>query len=237
MALLSSADKAPPRPRRAGAGHPGPILAAGLIATAAVTLIAYLLWPTWRVQQIGDPASLPIEVGATLFNVPTEAFRIKVQKHSGPQERVDLNFSYPSLQPPQPPKKLSVDSDGEVAQPIDRIFLSIIAHHDAMSPDTRLRTILPRYLAAAPVPGADDITVRAFRDGSPYSNEDLFVAANPPFAARCTRDGKTPGMCLAERRIEGADLTFRFPRQWLAQWRDVAGALERLTTLLHGPRG
>jgi hypothetical protein len=55
--------------------------------------------------------------------------------------------------------------------------------------------------------------------------------------ARCTRDAATPGMCLSERRVDGADLTFRFPRSWLAQWRDVAGAMERLTAQLRGPRG
>ncbi|ABD88684.1 hypothetical protein [Rhodopseudomonas palustris] len=232
MALLSSAEKASPRRRKARGGHPGPILAAGLIVIAAVTVVAYLLWPTWHVEPTGDPDRIPIEVGATLFNVPTRAFRIKVQKHSGPQERVDLNFSYPSLNAPDKPKHVSVDVAGEIAQPIDRIFLSITAHHDAMSPETRLRTIFPRYLAAAPSPGPDDVTVRAFRDGSPYSNEDLVVGRNPDFAARCTRDGKTPGMCLTERRIDGADLTFRFPRQWLAQWRNVAGAVDQLSASL-----
>jgi hypothetical protein len=56
-------------------------------------------------------------------------------------------------------------------------------------------------------------------------------------AARCTRDGATPAMCLSERRIDGADLTFRFPRAWLAQWRDVAGAMDRLAAQLRGPKG
>ena len=47
----------------------------------------------------------------------------------------------------------------------------------------------------------------------------------------------TPGMCLSERRVDGADLTFRFPRSWLAQWRDVANAMNRLTAQMHGPKG
>ena len=64
--------------------------------------------------------------------------------------------------------------------------------------------------------------MRAFRDGTPYGGEDLFFADTPDLTARCTRDAATPGMCLSERRIDGADLTFRFPRSWLAQWRDVA---------------
>ena len=37
--------------------------------------------------------------------------------------------------------------------------------------------------------------------------------------------------------ILGADLTFRFPRSWLAQWRDVANAMERLTVQMHGQKG
>ena len=71
-------------------------------------------------------------------------------------------------------------------------------------------------------------------NGSPYGGEDLFLSPAPAFTARCTRDAATPGMCLSERRIDGADLTFRFPRSWLARWRDVAGAMDRLTAQLHG---
>ena len=41
-------------------------------------------------------------------------------------------------------------------------------------------------------------------------------------------------IAVGERRIGGADLTFRFPRNWLAQWRDVAEAMDRLTLQLHG---
>jgi hypothetical protein len=78
------------------------------------------------------------------------------------------------------------------------------------------------------------LSQRAFRDGTPYGGEDLFVASTPDFVARCTREAATPGMCLSERRIDGADLTFRFPRTWLAQWQDVASAMDRLTLQLHG---
>jgi hypothetical protein len=99
-----------------------------------------------------------------------------------------------------------------------------------------VRTIYPRYLEKTSSQGDDGLTARAFRDGTPYSNEDLFLASTHAMAARCTRDAATPGMCLSERRIDGADLTFRFPRSWLAQWRDVAGAMNKLTVQLRGPR-
>ena len=169
--------------------------------------------------------------------MPTAAIRMKIQRHSGPQERVDLDFAFPSLEAPEAPKHVSAERRGGSAmQPIDRIFLSIAAHHDTLAPDMRVRTIYPRYLEQASTPGQDGLTMRAFRDGTPYSGEDLFFANTPNLTARCTRDAATPGMCLSERRIDGADLTFRFPRSWLAQWRDVANAMDRLTAQLHGPK-
>ena len=121
-------------------------------------------------------------------------------------------------------------------QPIDRIFLSIAAHHDSLAPDMRMRVIYPRYLEEAATPLQNGLTKRAFREGTPYGGEDLFSATAPDLAARCTRDASTPGMCLSERRIDGADLTFRFPRSGLARWRDVASAMDHLTVQLHGAR-
>jgi hypothetical protein len=219
-------------------GHMVLIALGGAVAAGAIALVAYLLWPTWGADGSSAPARLPVSIGGTLFNVPTAAIRMKIQRHSGPQERIDLSFNFPSLEPPDAPKRVSADEVVEEAvQPIDRIFLSIAAHHDTLAPDMLLRTIYPRYLDQASTPAADGLTLRAFRDGTPYGGEDLFVAEAPSLTARCTRDGKTPGMCLSERRIDGADLTFRFPRSWLAQWRDVANAMDTLTVQSHGPGG
>jgi hypothetical protein len=218
--------------------HLVPMVLAAVGAAGAMTLVAYLLWPTWGPEDSSNPARLPVSVGSTLFNVPTMAVRMKIQRHTGPQERVDLSFMFPSLEVPEAPKHVSADTMEEAIQPIDRIFLSISAHHDSLAPDARLRTIYPRYLEQAATPAQDGLTMRAFRDATPYGNEDLFVAGAPVLSARCTRDATTPGMCLSERRIEGADLTFRFPRSWLGQqWRDVANAMDRLTAQLHGPGG
>ena len=240
-------------------GHIIPIVLASAIAAGAIALVAYLLWPTWGTNSTSAPERLPVSIGGTLFNVPTEAIRMKIQRHSGPQERIDLNFSFPSLAVPEAPKHLSAESADDAIQPIDRIFLSIAAHHDEQAPDMRVRTIYPRYLDQASSPSAsspstsspstsspstsspntstlaqDGLTMRAFREGTPYGGEDLISADTPNLTARCTRDAATPGMCLSERRIDGADLTFRFPRSWLAQWRDVAEAMDRLTLQLHG---
>jgi hypothetical protein len=236
MTFLSTAQHIARDTRKNPRGHMVLIMAAGAVTAGAMALIAYLLWPTWEPEVSTGPARLPVSIGTTLFNVPTAAIRMKIQRHSGPQERVDLSFSFPSLEAPEAQKRVSAASVEESVQPIDRIFLSISAHHDSLAPDMRTRTIYPRYLEQASTSGEDGLTVRAFRDGSPYGNEDLFFASTPNISARCTRDAATPGMCLSERRIEGADLTFRFPRSWLAQWRDVADAMDRLTLQLRGPK-
>jgi len=215
--------------------HLLPIMIGGVFALGAIALVAYLLWPTWTARSAGEPGRLPVSVGGTLFNVPTAAIRMDIQRHSGLQERVDLSFAYPSLEPPGAPRHVTADTV-EQAKPIDRLFLSIAAHNDALSPEDRVRTIYPRYLEqAAPLP-ADGLSRRIFRTDTPYSNEDLFSAETPALVARCTRDAATPGMCLSERRIDGADLTFRFPRSWLVHWRNIAAAMDTLTAQLRGPK-
>ena len=218
-------------------GHAVPIAIGGLLAASAIMIIFYLLWPTWGAGPSREPDRLPVSVGGTLFNVPTAAVRMKIQRHTGPQERVDLSFNFPSLAPPEAPKHVSAEQFDEGPQPIDRIFVSIAAHHDVMAPEIRLNTIYPRYLDPTVLAVQDGLTMRSFRAGTPYDSEDLFQAEQPPLAARCTRDARTPGMCLSERRLDGADLTFRFPRSWLSQWHDVAEAIERLTVQRHGGRG
>ena len=213
-----------------------PFAIAGGICVVAVLLVTYLLWPTWDVEKSSDPSHLPMLIGSVPFNVPTKAIRVKLQKRTGPQERVDLNFVYPSLDAPEARPHVNADTIDESRSDIDRIFLSITAHHDALAPDERVRTIYPRYLDSNPARVTDGLSVRPFRDNTPYTSEDLIYSSSPQIVARCTRDGSTPGMCLSERRIQGADLTFRFPRGWLTQWRDVAGAMDQLVTRMQKPR-
>ncbi|MFT4277537.1 MAG: hypothetical protein QM576_14380 [Rhodopseudomonas sp.] len=232
MTLVSSL---PGRQRRRRAPRTSsrlPLMIGGAIGAASIAAVAYLLWPTWQVQSVGDPDRTPVTIGDTLFNVPTKAFRVKYQRRSGPQERVDLVFLYPSLTPPERAVHKTSEEIAEF-QPMDRIFVTIAAHEDTLAPETRLRTIYPRYLAEVSPQTLHGLTMRPFVDGSPYASEDLFTAEQPELSARCTRDRQTPGMCLSEMRIEGADITFRFQRQWLNQWRDVASAIARLAAQIH----
>jgi hypothetical protein len=204
------------------------------LIVGAAAFVALVLWPRWPGAAVApDAPALPITVGGVLFNVPPAAIRVPMQRHTGAQERLDLAFLWPSLSAPDAAAK---PAPTEAAPPIDRLFISIAPQSIALAPSERLKSIYPRYLAETQFDGPDGLKVISFRDGTPYQDEDLFFdpAAQPGFVARCSRPGAagTPGMCLLERRVEGADITVRFPSDWLTQWRAVNAGVEKLMATL-----
>jgi len=222
--------KAAKKRRGASAGLLFALTVLIVLIVGAAVFVALVLWPRWPgVAVAPDAPALPITVGGVLFNVPPAAIRVPVQRRAGAQERLDLAFLWPSLAPPDPAAK---PLPTESAPPIDRLFVTIEPQSIALSPSERVKSIYPRYLADTQFDGPDGLKVIPFKDGSPYQNEDLFFdpAAQPGFAVRCSRPGAagTPGMCLYERRIEGADVTLRFPSDWLATWRAVNDAIGKL---------
>jgi hypothetical protein len=191
---------------------------------------AYLLWPVWPEAVAIDAPPLPITISGVTFNVPPAAIRAPVQRRPGAQERIDLAFQWPSLDPPAPAAKGATPP-----APGERLFVTIARDDGKLPPAERLKTIYPRYLKHAATPGADGLVTQPFGDDTPYRGEDLIYQAAAPerFFARCTRAaGPRPGTCLSERRIGAAELTFRFPRDWLTEWGDISENIERLITQL-----
>jgi len=203
-----------------------------LVAGLAGAPVAYMLWPQPKAIS-PDAPSLPITVGGVVFNVPPAAIRVKMQRRAGIQARVDLMFVWPSLVPPGAAIKPPLDAAPHLAV-ADRLFITLAASDGTLPPGDRLRTIYPRY-AEHGVVRTDGLRVQGFRDGSPYQSEELILDPGAPerFLLRCTRPiGKTPAICLHERRIGGADVTVRFPREWLSDWRSVANGIDRLVAEL-----
>ena len=226
----------------------GPFLLVVLMVAAAVGCVSYLLWPTWPSDQPAlDVPALPVTVGGVLFEVPPAAIRAKLQRHAGQHERIDLVFSWPELSPPPNDRTVRdnrpIDADNATAALAeaenDRLFVTIAGLTSVLSPLERLRTIYPRYFAAQAATGPDGLAVLPFRGGTPYDGEDLIYAAGNPeqFFARCTRAaGAVPGTCMSERALDGAQISFRFPRDWLRDWRNVAAGFDRLVAQLHPNR-
>jgi hypothetical protein len=222
----------------------GPFLLVVLIVAAAVSCVSYLLWPTWPSDPpVLDVPALPVTVGGVLFEVPPGAIRAKLQRQAGQHERIDLVFSWPELSPPNNRglrDNRPIDEGNATAALAeaenDRLFVTIAGLAGVLPPIERLRTIYPRYVAAQAAAGPDGLAVLPFRSATPYDGEDLVYTANNPeqFFARCTRaTGKVPGTCISERALDGAQISIRFPRDWLSDWRNVAAGFDRLAAQLH----
>ena len=228
----------------AGRGHVQRRIGRGLlwvVGILAVVLLAgapmaYMLWPRWNEPVAPDAPSLPIIVGGVTFNVPPAAIRVRMQRRPGVQPRIDLAFLWPSLAPPDPAARITPATPPNVSE---RLFLTIAGSDSTLPPLERLKVIYPRYTNAEIV-RPDRLALRMFRAGTPYQGEDLIYdpAAPERFLLRCTnRIGAAPGMCLHERRISTADVTVRFPRDWLADWRGVADGIDRVIASLRPSGG
>jgi hypothetical protein len=222
-----------------------PFVALLTLVLAAGGFVAYVLWPTWpsKTVAINAPA-IPITVSGVLFDIPPAAIRAPVQRYPGPHERVDLVFLWPSLTPPLPElkgaEKPAVKLDSEFAaapaDTTDRLFVTIAGLGSVLPPLERLRTIYPRYVEVEANAGPDGLAVLPFRTGTPYEGEDLVYVGVAPeqFFTRCTRDARgVRGSCLHERVIGTTEVTLRFSRDWLKDWRGVAAGIDRLLGQLH----
>ena len=222
------------RRRRAANPLTGPLLVGAAAAVLALGYVAYVLWPRWPDAPVAlDAPSLPITIAGVTFNIEPAAIRMPVQRKPGTQERVDLDYLWPSLTPPDPARKPTVAAP---ANPNERLFVTIASSDTTLPLMQRVEDIYPRYLVPTPTAGPDGLTLRGFRDGTPYQGEELVFESDAPahFLARCSLRGVVnSGECLLERRIGSADITVRFPRDWLGDWRQVAAGIDKLIARLH----
>src|SRR5205807_9774299 len=92
--------------RSASAGLVFALLTLVALIVLAAAFVALVLWPRWPGTTVApDAPALPITVGGVLFNVPPAAIRVPMQRHAAAQERLDLAFLWPSLEPPDPSVK------------------------------------------------------------------------------------------------------------------------------------
>jgi hypothetical protein len=203
---------------------------------AALGTVAFLLWPRWPAAAGLDAPSLPITVAGVNFNIPPAAIRVPLQRRAGAQTRLDLAYLWPEFIPPQPGLKPALSDE---PKPLNQLFITIAGPQGALPVEERIKTIYPRYTAPEAFEGPAGLAIVAFREGTPYQGEDLFYEPERPehFLVRCTRTiGPTAAMCLLERRVGAAELTARFPRDWLGDWQHLSLGLEKLIEALraHG---
>jgi hypothetical protein len=237
MATLAHQHPRAARTRRKRNGHNpllAPLLVFAALGAVAAVYVGYVLWPRWPEAAVArDAPALPIVIGGAAFNIEPAAIRMPVQRRPGTQDRVDLAYLWPSIKPPDPTAKATV---GEPVDPNERLFVTIQNGEITMPLMERVQNIYPRYLVAEPTAGPEGLTLRGFRDGTPYQGEELVFESQTPehFLARCSNKGViNSGNCLLERRVCDADVTIRFPRDWLSDWQSVARGIDQLMARLH----
>ena len=192
------------------------------MAVLALASIVYLLRPQWAQTPPLDAPPMPIVVAGVVFNVPPAAIRVPMQRRAGPQERIDLAYQWPELTP----------AASQPAGPEAELFVTVEQSHGLLPPGERLKSIYPRYFDEAPQTDPVGLIIRPFGDGTPYQGEDVLYdpAAPERFLVRCSRAQNqfVWATCIDERSVGNAALTFRFPRHWLNEWRDVNAAIDRL---------
>lgn len=226
-----------PRVARSGRRLLVPIVTGVAVGGLALAFVIYTLWPSWpKAPPAADAPHLPIVVAGETFHVPPAAIRMAVQRRPGPQERVDLVYSWPALAPPPPAPTVRKGSSGIPVQE-GRLFVSIAPNEGAADPIERFRTIYLRYAATERQPAPDGLVLVAFRENTPYQGEDLAYDEHTPehFVVRCARSEHklAPATCLYERYAGGANITVRFPRDLLREWQALADGFDRLIAELH----
>lgn len=222
---------------RSGRRLLGPLVTGVAVGTLALAFVVYVLWPSWpKAPPTGDAPHLPIVIAGVTFHVPPAAIRMAVQRRPGPQERVDLVYSWPGLTPPPPTAGIRKGSSGLAFQD-GRLFVSIAPSEGAADPIERFRTIYLRYTENEHQTSPAGLVLVAFRQDTPYQGEDLVYDERTPehFVVRCARSERkfAPATCLYERYVGNANITVRFPRDLLSEWQALATGIDRLISELH----
>ncbi len=157
--MRASAGMAGHRPRPTAGGFlTAAAIAMVVVAALALAYVIYALWPRWPDAPVDmDAPSIPIVIGEVTFRVPPGAIRQKVQRRSGTQERVNLMYAWPTLQPAAQAPKANAENTTPI--PPERIFIDIAVNATTMVPEERLKTIYPRYTQPASADGPAGLTL------------------------------------------------------------------------------
>jgi len=175
-----------------------------------------------RGRQTPAAERVAVAIGDLRIAVPSDYVRAGAS--AGGAERIDLVLSLPDMAPAGDPRARGAANRALV-------FLAIGRMDGGIDPADRAQDLYGRFLEPDAWRNPGGLVLRRFEAGSPYEDEELYVA--PPdgraFAARCRKAVK--GMesigesCLWRFRRNGADVQVRFRPDLLPQWEALIGGL------------
>jgi hypothetical protein len=180
----------------------------------------------------GAAELVPVTINTLRLSVPLDFFRGGAPPRAGTSERIDLLALFPAMSPAGVPPATTTALTAQ--DPRRLVFIAILRGDGVLDPSERPQELYGRFLEPDTWQNPGGLLLRRFEAGSPYEDEELFIA--PPdgrvFAARCRKPGKgTESIgeaCLWRFRQAGADVQVRFSVDLLPQWEAMALGVGRL---------
>jgi hypothetical protein len=210
-----------------------------LLSTVALCVLFLLYYlapnPASFIEEHTSPTSrtglVRLSVGGLALRVPENYLIYPSERRDGARHQVALFAALPDFRGYAEPDSAVFAGNG-ANSPIVHILIRQDAF-DLTEPARLNRTYLGDVIDARGKPGPSGLTQYAFRDDSGYRGEDLFVgrAQDGIVVMRCVRKTAiipSPN-CLRELPLtKGVELSYRFKRSRLDDWRGIARGVKRL---------
>jgi hypothetical protein len=216
--------------------HSGWVIPLGFAAAVLLLSVLFLAWYLRPGPRGGlpspDTAPVALTVGDIVLSVPLNHIETPAARTGGLQASVTLFALYPAMRGfSRADAPLFADNAPDSAV----IHLLLRADPNSLEPEERLARIYrPALIDPKGAPGPSGLTRYVFRPGTPYAQEDLYVARAVPgpllfLCQRAQADLPSPN-CIATARPLAKNLRFswRFKRAHLARWREMAIATNGL---------
>jgi hypothetical protein len=214
-----------------------PLAALVVLFVLSVFFLLYYLVPTppplfsEQVSPTSDIDPIAVRVGGLKLWVPANYTKFATARKGGPRREIALFALMPDLAGWSNWNASTFAEDGPTSRVV---HMTIRADAINLSEADRLKRVYSTYFSRAKgAPAPFDLTRYTFREDSGYRAEDLYVGENNGAAVvmRCVRaapDVPNPS-CLRDMRVvSGVALSYRFKRQKLNHWREIAVGVDKL---------
>jgi hypothetical protein len=197
--------------------------ATGCAVLAIVVVVAWV-----GVQSFGHERRIvSATIAGNVLHVDSDYLPPAESRSDGERNEVNIVTRFPDFLPAHARVPSRVDGAGE-------IVVTLFAPDEAIDPVERPAKLYARFLEADVWSHPGGLMMRRFEAGSPYENEELYMA--PPegraFFARCMRPPQTPDglpdKCLSELRQAGLQARIRFSPELLPEWQAMMNGVRGL---------
>lgn len=219
-----------------------PLWPFALISIVMAIVVSLLVaWPSlqewWSIRHVSVveaeiPQPLRVNLGQTALVVPRDLVRFAGQRRDGQVERLELVLPWQAID-------RSSTENAVPFVPRGQVYISLSPSEDTLDPAKRFAAIYQRFLDQSVLSAPQGLTGRRFLAESGYDGEELFYDPVSPTAyfTRCAAPiADQPSICLRELRLgDKLDITYRFPRDALIQWRRLDQTIMALLGAIGAP--